>query len=123
MGHTYQRHMVIGAWSTAAISVSTAILFSLCLPKGPQQCRQWAALKSWHVPSVSAMNFGILGFMIIWSLEKVLLKMAGWSPAWAEPVNDAMAVILGVYALGGLGHRLLTIVRGSSVTPEEGEQK
>lgn len=107
--HTYQSRMMIGAWSTAAVSVLTAIVFSLCLPSGTQQCREWAGLKSWHVPSVSAMNFGIVGFMIVWSLEQVLLKMFGWSPSWAEDVNNVAAAILGVYAVLGVIHRMMSI--------------
>merc|ERR1711976_1057152 len=112
--HTYQNHMVIAAVGTAVLSVLAAILFSLCLPSGPQECREWAGIKSWQVPSVSAMNFGILGFMIVWSLEKVLLKMMGWSPSWAGPLNNVCALMLSVYALGGLGHRVFTIATGRS---------
>merc|ERR1711884_595821 len=67
--HEYETNMTIGAVSTAVLSVLSAILFSLCLSGGTQQSRDWAAVKSWQVPSVSMMNFGILGFMIVWSLE------------------------------------------------------
>lgn len=112
--HIYQKNMLIGALCTAAASTAAAILFSLCLPSGPQQCREWAGIKSWQVPSVSTMNFGVLGFMIVWSLEKVLLKMMGWSPAWSGPLNNVLALMLSVYALGGLGHRVFTIATGRS---------
>jgi len=112
--HTYQRHMVIAAVATAALSVAAAILFSLCLPSGPQQCREWAGIKSWQVPSVSAMNFGVLGFMIIWSLEGVVIKLMGITAPWSGPLNNILAAILGVYALAGLGHRIFTVATGRS---------
>jgi len=112
--HTFQRHMVIAAVGTAVISVAAAILFSSCLPSGPKQCRVWAGIESWHVPSVSAMNFGILGFMIIWSLEGVFINLMGIEASWTGPLNNVLAAILGVYALAGLGHRIFTMTTGRS---------
>jgi len=110
--HTYQNHMVIGLLGTAAVSVASAFLFSLCLPSGPQQCREWAAKKEWHVPSVSTMNFVVLGFMIAWSLEGVILNVADIQVSWSDPLDNIMAAALSVYALCGLGYRLLMLAKG-----------
>merc|ERR1712048_138568 len=110
--HSMQSRMAIGAWATAALSVLAAIFFSLSLPSGTQQCRDWASAKSWQVPSVSAMNFGIVSFMIVWSLEKVFLKLLGISPGWAVTLNTVLAAVVFVYALGGVGHRLYSISQG-----------
>merc|ERR1711874_545082 len=113
----YVSNMTIGAVSTSVICVVSAILFSACLPSGTQQSRDWAGVQSWQVPSVSLMNFGIVAFMIIWSLEMVTLDLSGLEITWAKTLNEVLAAALVTYALGGVGPRLMTITKGSSVIP------
>merc|ERR1712232_1462035 len=62
--HKYQSSMTFGLLATAAVSVASAMVFSMCMPKDPEQCREWASWKQWQVPRTSVANFGIVSFMI-----------------------------------------------------------
>merc|ERR1712048_881320 len=98
--------MAIGLFATCAVSVVSAIIFSMCMPSNPEQCREWASWKQWQVPRTSALNFGIVSFMIVWSLEQVTTTLLDVESDWLDTVNYVAASILSTFAIVGVGIRL-----------------
>merc|ERR1712032_1764210 len=118
--HTYQTNMAIGLFATCAVSVVSAVIFSMCMPKNPEQCREWASWKNWHVPRTSALNFGIVTFMIVWSLEQVTTTLLDVEADWLETVNNVAALILSAFAIIGVGIRMANEFSSSGKgTPEK----
>jgi len=104
--HEYQNSMTIGLVATAVVSIVSAVAFSYCMPKNPEQCREWASWKQWQVPTTSAANFGIVSFMIIWSLEQVTTTLLHVDASWLDTVNYFAAGILATFAIVGVGIRI-----------------
>lgn len=117
--HHYQTNMTIGVLATCAASVVVTFIFSMCMPKNPEQCRDWGSRAAWQVPSVSMANFGIVSFMIVWSLWKVMTSLLDLDTHWNDMLNNVAAGLLAVYAIIGVG---MCVANGSSsekVSPQK----
>jgi hypothetical protein len=72
----FESRMATGIYVTVAVASIAAIWFSFFLPRNAKECREWAAIESWQVNSVAGVNFGILGFMIVFTLYGLVGNLA-----------------------------------------------
>jgi len=105
--HYYESRMATGIYVTVAVASVAAIWFSYFLPRNAKECREWASIESWHSNSVAGVNFGMLGFMIIFTLYDLVGNLAShiafFQAKWAQ--NWFMYIVV-AYCLLCSGYKM-----------------
>merc|ERR1712187_114022 len=99
--------MATGIYVTVAVASIAAIWFSFFLPRNAKECREWAAIESWQVNSVAGVNFGILGFMIVFTLYGLVGNLAphlaffqfDWVQNWFMYILVSYITVCSVYKM------------------------
>merc|ERR1712048_156742 len=104
--HYYESRMATGIYLTVAIASFAAIWFSFFLPRNSKECREWAAIESWQVNGVAGVNFGILGFMIVFTLYGLVGNLSDiaffqfdWVQNWFMYILVTYITICSVYKM------------------------